>query len=277
MRGGCSGKEGREERDTSPPGGRAAPQRSLGVPAVTRDFSPRGTGSTGRAEPRALGAPWMVPRSPGPGRARSPCGAGTRSQRGAAGPGRGRCLPGPRRFSRSKRAQHRLPRRLLRLSQHAKVPGGAAEPGAAQGGTCGASREPDRTVPGAGRALSAGSGAVMSRQEGEEDGEEGAARCDRAHHTPGPGGSGGTRGRSGPPGPGTEPVPGERRCFSTCGRRTARLRRVPEHPRGSPAGAPRGASLPRLSRKANRDIWDSIINPPSLLLHRFNLFWVLNK
>ncbi|XP_050841055.1 staphylococcal nuclease domain-containing protein 1 [Serinus canaria] len=110
-------------------------------------------------------------------------------------------------------------------------------PGAAQGGTCGASRELDRSVPGAGRALSAGSGAVMSPQEGEEDGEEGAARCDRAQHTPGPGGSVGPRGLSGPPGPGTESGPGDRRCFSTCGRRTARPGRVPA-PRSIPGDPP---------------------------------------
>lgn len=194
-----------------PSGARAAPPAFPGLARAVPG------GDTGISFPAENWEHWesraVSPRCPSEG-AQEPWDRGElglcAAQTEPAGPEQSRELPGTPNLLQARGSPPIPTANSCRFYPQEKTLGEAGMPGTAHGGTCGASRERGRTVPGAGRALSAGGGAVMSRQEGEEDGEEGAARCDRAQHTPGPGGSLGTRGRSGSPGPVTETVPGER-------------------------------------------------------------------
>lgn len=238
------GKKGRKEQDTSPLFARTAPSAFPGslCPEVTQGFlSPQGTGSAGKAELRSPCAP-RGRGEPGP-CAREPWG----DQSPKSPPGWG--------FTTKPRANSC---RFYPL-------GGPGQGRGAHGGTCGASGSGAGPFPGPG-------GAGVSPR-GEMGTGQGAARWDPAQPTPGPGGSRGLGGAQGPPGRARS------RC-RTSGGVSAPAGADSDGPGaapGSPRRAPRGAALPRLSRRANRDIWDSIINPARLLLRPFHLFWVLNK
>lgn len=92
---------GRDRRNGTrvPSGACAAPQHSLAwpvlCPEVTQGFrSPRGKGSAGKAELRAPGPSWTVPRSPGTGTSLVPVRRRDEEPAGVSGAGPGPGTPG---------------------------------------------------------------------------------------------------------------------------------------------------------------------------------------